>query len=178
VPGLTLDVEGREAARERLERAHIRLGERPLIGLYPSIMGGGGVRPWPRVRFEDLMRQLRRRQPKMQCVILATPEDLWRAVRLYEETGKIHPVIGPDLQIDVLAALLGELDLVIAAESSMLDLAAAVGTATVGLHLRDPRRWAPPGERHVAISAGKAGTLGAIQVAEVLSRLDFSAPSQ
>lgn len=171
VPRLTVDEQKSQTAQQRLERAHIRLNDRPLVGLYPGIFGGGADRPWPRVRFEELVGQLRRREPKTQCVILATTQDLWRAVRLHEETGKIHPVIGPDLTIDALAATLSELDLVVAVESSMLDLAAAVGTPTVGLHLREPHRWGPPGKRHIALHAGRAGTLGGIPVSRVLEAI-------
>lgn len=174
VPRLAVGDENRQAARERLARAHIGDAGGPLVGVYPGIAGGGADRPWPRARFEELVRRLRRRRPELRFVLLATTEDLWTAVRVHEETGKIHPVIGPDLKLDALAALLAELDEVVAVESWMLDLAAAAGTRTVGLHLRDPRRWGPPGPRHRAIAAGKRGSIAAIElerVAEVVASL-------
>lgn len=161
----------REAARERLARARVD-GDGPLVGVYPGVRGGGGERPWPRQRFEELVRELRRRRPATRCVLLATTEDLWSAVRVYEETGKIHPVIGPDLQLGVLAALLGELDVMVAADSWLLDLAAAAGTRTVGLYVRDPGRWAPPGETHRTLQADKLTAIPVEQVVDaVVSRL-------
>jgi ADP-heptose:LPS heptosyltransferase len=160
--------EHRTAARERLARARVESGAGPLVGVYPGIAGGGSTRPWPRGRFEELVRRLRRDRGIRQIVVLATTEDLWPAVRIHEETGKIHPVIGPDLALDALAALLAKLDLVVAVESSMLDLAAAAGTATVGLYCRDPRRWAPPGNRHRAIGSGKSGSVRTIEVDRVI----------
>lgn len=163
-PRLAVGPDLREAARGRLRRASVD-GDGPLVGVYPGVRGGGGERPWPRRRFEELLRELRRRDPRTRAVLLATTEDLWSAVRVYEETGKIHPVIGPDLQLDVLAAFLGELDVMVAAESWLLDLAAAAGTRTVGLFIRDPRRWAPPGETHRTL---RAGTLAAITVERVV----------
>lgn len=166
-PRLGVGAELRDAARQRLARARVD-GDGPLVGVYPGVRGGGGARPWPRQRFEELVRELRRREGATRCVLLATTEDLWSAVRVYEETGKIHPVIGPDLQLDVLAALLGELDVMVAAESWLLDLAAAAGTRTVGLFVRDPRRWAPPGETHRTL---RAGTLAAITVERVVDAI-------
>lgn len=166
-PRLIFTEEHRAAARERLARAHVEAGQR-LVGIYPGIAGGGSPRPWPRRRFEDLVRRLRRDVPGLQIVVLATTEDLWKAVRIHEETGKIHPVIGPDLAADALAALLARLDLVIAVESWMLDLAAAAGAATLGLYCRPARRWAPPGGGHRAISSGQGGSVGSIEVDRVI----------
>lgn len=167
-PRFVFGEEHRAAARERLARARVEAGEGPLVGIYPGIAGGGSSRPWPRPRFEELVRRLRRGEPRLQVIVLATTADLWPAVRIHEETGKIHPVIGPDLAPDALAALLAELDLVVAVESSMLDLAAAAGATTVGLYCRDPRRWAPPGARHRTIVSGKAGSVGTIEVDRVV----------
>ena len=167
-PRLGLGGEDRARARERLERARVTPGGDPLVGIYPGIAGGGSPKPWPRRRFEELVRRLRRDRPGLRFVVLATTEDLWAAVRIHEETGKIHPVIGPDLKPDALAALLGEFDVVIAVESWMLDLAAAAGTTTLGLYCRDPRRWAPPGDRHRTIFAGRAGSVAAIEIDQVL----------
>ncbi len=170
IPRLTIGEEARQEARERLERARIEPEDGPLAGVYPGVRGGGSGRPWPRWRFEELVRQSRRRDPRRRFVLLATTEDLWTSVRVHEETGKIHPVIGPDLQIDALAAVLAELDLVIAADSWMLDLAAAAGTKTVGLYVRDPRRWAPPGEEHRFLREGK---LKEISVDEVIDAAEM-----
>lgn len=143
VPRLEIDDALSARAAERLARARLPLGEGPILGVYPGVLGGGGEDPWPRKRFDELLRRLRRRHPGARCVVLARTEDLWRSVRVYEETGKIHPVIGPDLKLDVLTAVLAALDLVVAADSWLLWLAAAAGTPTVGLYARDPARWAP-----------------------------------
>jgi len=166
-PRLSVGAGLRDAARERLARARVG-GDGPRVGVYPGVQGGAGGRPWPRQRFEELVRELRRRRPAARCVLLATTEDLWSAVRVHEETGKIHPVIGPDLKLDVLAAVLGELDAVVAAESWLLDLAAAAGTPTVGLYVRDPRRWAPPGEAHRTLHAGALAAISVEQVVDAV----------
>lgn len=165
-PRLRADTESLTEAAERLGRARIEEGGRPLVAVYPGTAGGLSGAPWPRGRFEELLRELRRRG--MSAIILATTEDLWQAVRVYEETGKIHPVIGPDLRLEVLAALLSRLDLVVACDSWMLQLAAAMGTPTVGLFARDPRRWGPQGPGHRTIRSRRGEWLRSIPTESVV----------
>ncbi len=165
-PRLVLSETRREQARERLERAHVRPDGSPLVGIYPGAQGGGSGRPWPRRCFEELLRRLRRRHPEIRWMILATTEELWKAVRLFEETAKIHPVIGPDLRLDGLAAVLAELDLYIGGDSWMLQLAAAAGTHSLGLFAREPQRWAPRGEGHRALAKAALGSIGVDEVME------------
>lgn len=124
--------------RERLDRAKIDPG-RPAIGIYAGRAGGDTVDGWPRASFEELIRLLRQRRSDLQMVLLAQLEDLWQAVQLYEKTGKIHPVIGPDLPFTGLLATLTGLDLVIAADSALLQLAGALGVPTLGLYEKDAR---------------------------------------
>ncbi len=170
VPRLVADEERLTEASERLARASIDDGSRPLVGVYPGTAGGLSGAPWPRGRFEELLREMRRRG--MSAIVLATTADLWQAVRVYEETGKIHPVIGPDLRLETLAALLSQLDLVVAADSWMLQLAAAVGTATVGLFARDPRRWGPPGPRQRTIRTRRGEWLRSIPTERVVAAVE------
>jgi len=166
-PRLLVDGESLAEAAERLARAHVEDGTRPLVAVYPGTAGGQSGAPWPRGRFEELLRDLRRRG--MSAIILATTDDLWQAVRVYEETGKIHPVIGPDLRLEALAALLSRLDLVVASDSWMLQLAAAVGTPTVGLFARDPRRWGPQEPGHRTIRAPRGEWLRSIPTDSVVA---------
>ncbi len=162
---LELPEELRTRARERLERAHLRLSDGPLLGIYAG-REGSPRKPWPRKSFEELLRRLRRQEPRLQVILFATTDDLWTAVRIYEETGKIHPVLGPDLSVDVLAAVLGELDLLIAGESRFLHLAAAVDTSTLGLFIRDPDLWGPQGEKHRAVQRLPLKALGVEELEE------------
>jgi len=159
--GLEVSDALRAQARERLDRANVGQ-DRPRIGIYPG-SESSGTRPWPRSNFDELLRQLRRRRPGGRFVLTTTLADLWRAVRVFEETGKIHPVIGPDLRVDVLAAVLAELDLWIGGDSWMGHLAAAVGTPTVALSRRDPRRWAPLGEAHHTLSLKSLDVEGVVE---------------
>lgn len=169
-PRLQADAESLAEAAERLARARIGLDDRPLVAVYPGTAGGLSGAPWPRGRFEELLREARRRG--MNAIVLATTQDLWQAVRVYEETGKIHPVIGPDLRLEILAALLARLDLVVACDSWMLQLAAAVGTPTVGLFARDPRRWGPQGPGHRTIRSRRGEWLRSIPTETVVEAVE------
>ena len=131
-PRLELPPEAAETGRALLARAHLETGSRPLIGLFPGAEFGPSKR-WPWRRFVELSRELRRRWPESRQLIVAGPKEIWLAVRIYEETGKIHPVIGPDLDLGQLTAVLGQLDLLVTNDSGPMHLAAALGVRCVAL---------------------------------------------
>lgn len=133
--------------REQLDRAKID-SRRKVIGIYVGHAGGAVVDGWPRAAFEELIRGLRQARSDFQIVLIARLEDLWQAVLLYEKTGKIHPVIGPDLPFTGLLATLTTLDLLIATDSTLLHLAGALGVPTLGLYEHHAALRQPPGRHH------------------------------
>jgi len=138
------------AGRARLARAHLATGggAGALVGLFPGAEWGPSKR-WPMARFAELARELRRRRPDLRAVVLAGPKEVWLAVRVHEESGKLHPVIGPDLDLAGLAAVIAALDLLVTNDSGPMHLAAALGVPTVALFgPTDPRRTAPAGAGH------------------------------
>ena len=97
--------------------------------------------------WSDLARELRRRLPGMREAIFVGPKEVWLGVRVHEESGKLHPVLGPDLDLAGLAAAMAELDLLVTNDSGPMHLAAAVGVPCVALFgPTDRRRTAPAGE--------------------------------
>jgi ADP-heptose:LPS heptosyltransferase len=87
--------------------------------------------------------------PALSATILAGPKEVWTAVRIFEESGKIHPVIGPDLDLAGLAGVLAHLDVLVTNDSGPMHLAAALGVPCVALFgPTDPRRTAPAGDGH------------------------------
>ncbi|MEM1177186.1 MAG: glycosyltransferase family 9 protein [Acidobacteriota bacterium] len=160
----------RRLGKERLQNAKVDLDARTL-GVYRGTAGGRSG-SWSDKAFEELLRQVRRRHPKLQIVILSThaKRDLWKSVLLYENTGKIHPVIGPDLNLDGLGAVMSYLDLFVAADSSMLQVAAAVGTPTLGLFERRALRLAPRGP---AADSIQRSPLSRVSVDDVLERVEI-----
>ncbi len=145
VPRLTLPPALRERGRERLERAHLQPGVGALVGLSPGAEWGPSKR-WPMRHWADLARELRRRIPGVRETIFVGPKEIWLGVRVHEESGKIHPVLGPDLDLVGLAAALSHLDLLVTNDSGPMHLAAALGVPCVALFgPTDRRRTAPAG---------------------------------
>ena len=150
VPRLELSEDVRRFGAERLARAHL---DRPghLVGLFPGAEFGASKR-WPWRRFAQLARTLRREQPELRELIVAGPEELWLAVRVHEESGKLHPVVGPDLDLAQLAGVLARLDVLVTNDSGPMHLAAALGVPCVALFgPTDPRRTAPAGAGHEVV---------------------------
>jgi heptosyltransferase-2 len=149
VPQLPRDPALLARGRERLSRARID-GEGPLLGLAPGAEWGPS-KQWPWRRFADLANAMRREVPALRQAVLVgpKPKELWAAVRIHEESGKIHPVIGPDLDLGGLAAVLAHLDLLVTNDSGPMHLAAALGVPCLALFgPTDPRRTSPAGEGH------------------------------
>lgn len=157
VPRLELPSELAAAGRERLARARIDVeGERgrraPLVGLFPGAEWGPS-KQWPWQRFAELARELRRRRPELRIAILLGPKEVWTGVRIHEESGKLHPVIGADLDLAQLAAVVAHLDVAISNDSGPMHLAAALGVPTVALFgPTDPRLTAPAGGDHAVLT--------------------------
>lgn len=148
VPRLELPVALRARGRERLARARAPAGEGPLVGLFPGAEWGPSKR-WPMKSFARLAVELRRRVPALRAVVVAGPKEVWLAVRVHEESGKLHPVVGPDLDLAGLAAVISHLDVLVTNDSGPMHLAAALGVPTVALFgPTDPRRTAPAGDGH------------------------------
>lgn len=149
IPRLELPPAVRARGRERMERAGLGVAAAgvtgPLVGLSPGAEWGASKR-WPMRSWADLARELRRRVPGVREAIFAGPKEIWLGVRVHEESGKIHPLIGPDLDLAGLAAALAELDVLVTNDSGPMHLAAALGVRCVALFgPTDRRRTAPAG---------------------------------
>ncbi len=148
VPRIDLSADYREAGRQLLARAQLDANRSPLIGLFAGAEFGASKR-WPWERFAELSHRLRQGLPASQQTILAGPKETWLAVRIHEESGRIHPVVGPDLDLGGLAVVMSELDLLITNDSGPMHLAAALGVPCLAIFgPTDPRRTSPVGEGH------------------------------
>ncbi len=151
--------------RARLERAGIEVAARTaavdapgaFVGLAPGAEWGASKR-WPMRHWSDLANELRRRIPGVREAIFVGPKETWLGVRVHEESGKIHPLLGPDLDLAGLAAVLSHLDLLVTNDSGPMHLAAALGVPCVALFgPTDRRRTAPAGGAgagHVVLDRG------------------------
>jgi heptosyltransferase-2 len=148
MPRLHLSPGQLDQGRQLLERARLASGKTPLIGLFPGAEFGPSKR-WPWRRFAGFSRALRKQLPTSRQVVVAGPKEVWLAVRVHEESGKNHPVVGPDLDLGQLATVLAQLDLLVTNDSGPMHLAAAVGTPCLALFgPTNPVRTRPVGETH------------------------------
>lgn len=155
VPRLPWIGERAEQGRALLARAGITPGDGPLVGLFPGAEFGPSKR-WPYERWIGLAQALRREVPGIQVVLVAGPDEVWLVVPIHEQTGRIHPVVGPDLDLGRLASVLGHLDLLVTNDSGPMHVAAALGVACVALFgPTDPRRTSPAGEGHRVLASGR-----------------------
>lgn len=151
VPRLELPSALLARGRERIERAHLSATDGALVGLAPGAEWGSSKR-WPMQHWADLAHELRRRIPGVREAIFVGPKETWLGVRVHEESGKIHPLLGPDLDLVGLAAALAHLDLLVTNDSGPMHLAAALGVPCVALFgPTDRRRTAPAGDGHVVL---------------------------
>ena len=154
-PRLVLSKEVEAAGESLLARSLLASGSGPVIGLFAGAEFGPSKR-WPWQRFAALARSLRSSTPDLSIVLIAGPKELWLAVRIHEETGKIHPVVGPDLDLADLAAVLSRLDLLITNDSGPMHLAASLGVPCVALFgPTSPTRTRPVGQHHQVLYADR-----------------------
>ncbi len=138
----------RERALEVLGRARVAAGRAPLIGLFPGAEFGPSKR-WPWQRFAELTHALRRARGDARLVLLAGPSEVWTTVRIHEQSGRLVPVVGADLDLAELAGVLERLDLLITNDSGPMHMAAALGVPCVAIFgPTDPGRTRPYGEEH------------------------------
>ena len=167
---------------ERLERAKIRVGGDPVVGLYlgrgdadwTRRKGRGEV--WPDIRWLELLKQLRKRRPGWRFVLVSGTKELWRCVKVHEKTGRIHPVIGPDLDLLGIGSVLSHFDLMIGrGDTWPLQLAAAVGTRVCGLFDGKSQGLVPPRDEGQDAHLVSTKQLSRLSVDEVL---ELVAPEQ
>lgn len=143
--------DARRAARALLSDAGLETpSARPIVGLHLGAAYGSS-KLWPPARVADFVE---RAQREAMTTVLLGPSgsvDLERQVRSLTPTPTL---VGRDTP-DVLAALLAEIDVLIAGDTGIAHLAAALGTAVVALFgPTDPTLTAPRG--NVAVVRGAA----------------------
>ncbi len=187
-PQPTADFTPRAGALARVETlladAHVDT-ERILVALAPGVSNAdaAGVAPrdltWAPERYAHLANQLALRHGA--AIVLIGPESDRAAVNAtLVDLGAPHLDLCGELDIDETAALLTRCDLLVCSDSPLLHLAAAVGTAAVGVFgPTDGRRRGPYGPAHRVVQAmpeltGRRhpGRVDSIRVEDVLAGIE------
>lgn len=121
--------------------------DKPLIGMHPGTSNFGSFKRWPLDRFARVAELLQQRYGSAPIVTWGPGEEELAAELIELSGGKAAQA--PALSITQLAALLARLDVLIAADTGPLHLAAALGTRTVAIFgPKDPAVYGPWGEGH------------------------------
>ncbi|MDH3255479.1 MAG: lipopolysaccharide heptosyltransferase II [Acidobacteriota bacterium] len=139
-----------------LRRAEIAIDHKsPLVGLFAAAEFGPSKR-WRLDHFAATARILEDPTFGARTLVLAGPKEVSLAKALNNRVGKSLPVVGPDLDLAALAAVLARLDVLITNDSGPMHIAAAVGTPCVALFgPTDPQRTAPVGSGHHVLFTGR-----------------------
>ena len=124
---------------------------RPRIVLHPGVSAFGAFKRWPAARYAQLLSRLVARGLTVAVSHGPGEAELAREVR-----GATEPVLSIDggaLGLVGLAAAYRAADVVVAADTGPLHLAAAAGTRVVALYgPKDARLYGPRGEGHQVLS--------------------------
>lgn len=147
-PRLVPDSRQLDCARDALERLGMRSdAASKMVGIFPGAEFGPSKR-WPPERFAGLLSSIVDRS-EFRPVLIAGPgeEDLATHIRNLSKTAA--PIIGPELDLAELAAVLSHLDVLVTNDSGPMHVAAATGTRCVALFgPTNPTRTAPAGSGH------------------------------
>jgi heptosyltransferase-2 len=117
------------------------------VGVFPGAEFGPSKR-WPAARFAELLGKLAPRS-ELEAVLIAGPGEEALAREIQNASGVLAPLVGPELDLLELAAVLSHLDALITNDSGPMHLAAAVGTPCLALFgPTNPTRTAPAGDHH------------------------------
>lgn len=145
-PEVDLDAVSRIAALDFLRQNGLR--DRDFIAIHPS--SGGSRKNWPRDRFRDLSRRLRREQQPLLWIEGEADREVVAAV-----AGSVQAPVARDLPLRVLAALLSLSRGFVGNDSGVTHLAAAVKAPVIALFgPTNPRVWAPRGPLVVVAEHG------------------------
>lgn len=143
-PVLNISAEERESALARLEAAGVRTAHASrdsakIIGLHPGAKWM--VKRWPLDYFADLARRMIEVRG-CQVVIMAGPDDTARQAALQARVPRAVSL--PLMRVREAAAVIAELDGMVASDGGIMHVSVAVGTPTVGIFgSSEPDIWFP-----------------------------------
>jgi len=139
------------AAGAALDEMSIGLGE-PFVAVHPGARWW--FKSWPSQRFASLIGYMQEKLG-MKVVLLGGNQEREIAKAILEQLGSARRSLVGRLGILELAALLRRATLFVGNDNGPMHIAAAMGTAVVGLFgPSDPRVWGPAGQGHAILYKG------------------------
>lgn len=173
-PAYEPGAQARAVADERLGRVAPARG-RLLVAIAPGrAWGPHGADQWAPERFAHLGNRLAQRHG-CAILLLGAEEDRAVADAVRNDLAAPFTDLCGSLDLAAAGAVLGRCDLLISGDSPLLHMAAAVGTASVGIFgTTSGRTRAPAGAAHrvVQARAAEGPPLGAVRVDDVLAAIE------
>jgi len=150
-PLLRVRPDDEAAAGAALDEMSIGLGE-PFVAVHPGARWW--FKSWPSERFASLIDYMQEKLG-MKAVLLGGHQEREIAEAILEQLGSARRSLVGRLGILELAALLRRATLFVGNDNGPMHIAAAMGTAVVGLFgPTDPRVWGPAGQGHAILYKG------------------------
>ncbi len=157
---LDVDVSGARSQlaipeEDRVAARTLRARVGPVVGLHPGVSGFGAFKAWAPERYAQLARRLFEDRG-VKSLVTWGPGEEGLVGRIVEEAGDAALQAPATRSLRALGALYEICDVVVAADTGPLHLAAALGVPTVGLYgPKDPAIYGPwngrTGERAITV---------------------------
>lgn len=118
---------------DRVDARTLRAREGPLVGLHPGVSGFGAFKRWAPERYAQLATRLFESRG-VKSLVTWGPGEEELAARIVETAGAAAIQAPATRSLKALGALYEVCDVVVAADTGPLHLAAALGVPTVGLY--------------------------------------------
>ena len=126
-PRLNLSTEQLDFGRRALQKTGVPFdGTSKAVGVFPGAEFGPSKR-WPSSHFAELLCRLDTHRD-LTTVLIAGPGEDALAAEIQHDSGVTTPIIGPQLNLAELAAVLAHLQVLVTNDSGPMHIAAAAGT--------------------------------------------------
>jgi heptosyltransferase-2 len=150
-PKVFLSPDDKRWAKERLDKAGVREGER-LVGIHPG--SGGTARDWRPECFGELGEKIQK-ELGARIIVTGAKEERRLADVVASRMSKPPIMVTGETSLKQLSAILEKESVFVSNSTGPMHLAAAVGTKVVAMfppiRACSPRRWGPWGKGHKVI---------------------------
>lgn len=136
-----------------------------------NISAGASNRWWGEENFAEFLRLFAQSAPEYQALLLSTPEDRDRALRVCALSACDPLMAPPGLDIMTVAGVISRLDLLVTPDTSLTHIARNFEVPVVGLysaHERNTAQWRPYGQKRGLVQGGHVDDIFDITAARAL----------
>ncbi len=160
-----------------LEQGRTFVGSLRQSGKQATVIGynlsaGSPTRIWPEEKSVALVRRLSEIDSNSQVLLLCAPPDRSRAQSILKKTGERVAIIPDGFSLLQASVVVGQLDLLVSPDTSMIHIARSFHVPVVGLYSRFMKNfmlWRPFGQNCGAVLSGNDDNIFDISVDQVMA---------